>query len=66
MELSAMLEYQKLDRSLMKLENELMQSESAREYATCKHALTVAQDQVLKQSREAGEMIKQMEGLIAE
>lgn len=66
MELSAMLEYQKLDRSLMKLENELMQSESAREYATSKHALTVAQDQVLKQSREAGEMIKQMESLIAE
>ena len=66
MELSAMLEYQNLDRSLMKLENELMQSESAREYATSKHALAVAQEQVIKQGRDAGEMIKQMEGLIAE
>ena len=66
MELSVMLEYQKLDMALLKLENELMQSSSAREYATSKHALNVAQEQVLKQNRDAGEMIKQMQGLIAE
>ena len=66
MELSAMLNYQKLDMQLMKLENELMQSDIAREYAANKKALTLAQDQVVKQNRDAGEMIKQMEGLIAE
>ena len=66
MELSAMLEYQKVDLALLKLETELTQSASAREYATSKHALVVAQDQVVRQSRDAGEMIKQMESLIAE
>lgn len=66
MELSAMLEYQELDRAMMALENELMQSPIAREFATSKHALAVAQDQVVKQNRDAGEMLKQMESLIAE
>ncbi|HCU56139.1 MAG TPA: hypothetical protein DIC18_02255 [Clostridiales bacterium] len=66
MELSAMLEYQKLDKEMMALESELMQSPIAREYATSKHALAVAQDQVIKQNRDAGDMVKQMEGLIAE
>jgi len=66
MELSAMLNYQKLDMSLMKLENELMQSDIAREYAANKHTLAVAQEQVVKQNRDAGEMTKQMEALIAE
>lgn len=66
MELSAMLNYQKLDMQLMKLENELMQSDIAREYASNKKALAVAQEQVVKQNRDAGEMIKQMEGLLAE
>ena len=66
MELAAMLAYQEIDKSFAKLQAELMQSESAREYMSCKHALTVAQDQVLKQSRDAGELVKQMESLIAE
>ena len=66
MELSTMLEYQKLDNALMNLENELRQSPVAREYATYKHTLTTAQEQVLKQTRDAGEMTKQMESLIAE
>ena len=66
MELSTMLEYQKLDNELMKLENELRQSSVAREYATYKQKLTTAQEQVIKQTRDAGEMTKQMESLIAE
>lgn len=66
MELSSMLEYQELDKEMMKLENELKQSAAAKEYLSSKHALSAAQDQVLKQNRDAGEMVKQMEGLIAE
>lgn len=66
MELSVMLEYQQLDKEMMKLESELMQSPVAREFATSKHALAVAQEQVVKQNRDAGEMLKQMESLIAE
>ena len=66
MELSAMLEYQKLDNALMALENELRQSPAAKEYAANKAALAAAQEQVLKQNREAGEMTTQMQALIAE
>ena len=66
MELSTMLEYQELDNALMRLENELRQSPVAREYATYKHTLNTAQEQVMKQTRDAGEMTKQMEALIAE
>lgn len=66
MELSAMLAYQSIDKELAKLQSEVMKSPSAREYMTSKHALSVAQEQVLKQNRDAGELIKQMESLIAE
>ena len=66
MDLSVMLEYQDLDRQLMKLENSLLQSEAAREYAQCRSTVTNAQEQVARQNREAGDMIKQMEALIAE
>ena len=66
MELSTMLEYQKLDIALMRLENELRQSQAAKEYTANKAVLTNAQDQVLKQNRDAGEMTAQMESLIAE
>ena len=65
MDLSVMLEYQDLDRQLMKLENSLLQSEAAREFAQCKATVTNAQEQVVRQNRDAGEMIKQMEALIA-
>ena len=66
MELSTMLEYQKLDNALIGLENELRQSQAAKEYTANKTALTNAQEQVLKQNREAGEMTSQMESLISE
>ena len=66
MDLSVMLEYQNLDRQLMKLENSLLQSEAAREYAQNRNTVTNAQEQVARQNREAGEMTKQMEALIAE
>ena len=66
MELSTMLEYQKLDIALMRLENELRQSQAAKEYTANKTTLTNAQEQVLKQNRDAGEMTTQMESLIAE
>ncbi|MBP5405235.1 MAG: hypothetical protein J6Y74_04745 [Clostridia bacterium] len=66
MDLSVMLEYQDLDRKLIKLESTLLQSEAAREYAQNKGTVTSAQEQVGKQNREAGEMIKQMDALIAE
>ena len=66
MDLSVMLAYQDLDKQLMKLENSLLQSEAAREYAQNKFTVTNAQEQVGKQNRDAGEMIKQMEALIAE
>ncbi len=66
MELSVILEYQDLDRKLMKLENELMGSDAAKEYAQNKHTVSTAQEQVVKQNRDAGEMIKQMNALIQE
>jgi len=66
MDLSVMLEYQDLDRQLMKLENSLLQSDAAREFSQCKSTVTNAQEQVVRQNRDAGEMIKQMEALIAE
>ena len=66
MELSVILDYQELDKRLMKLENELMQSEAAKTYAANKHTVKTAQEQVVKQNRDAGEFIKQMETLIAE
>ena len=66
MELSTMLEYQKLDNALLRLESELRQSQAAKEYTANKAALNNAQEQVLKQNREAGEMTSQMEALIAE
>ena len=66
MELSTMLEYQKLDIDLMSLENKLRQSQAAKEYTANKATLTNAQEQVLKQNRDAGEMTAQMESLIAE
>ncbi len=66
MELSVMLEYQNLDNALMRLENELRQSQAAKEYTANKNVLNNAQEQVLKQNRDAGEMTSQMEALIAE
>ena len=66
MELSIMLEYQKLDNALIRLENELRQSSAAKEYTTNKTVLAGAQEQVLKQNREAGEMATQMQSLITE
>ena len=66
MELSTMLEYQQLDNALLRLENELRQSQAAKEYTANKTVLNNAQEQVLKQNREAGEMTSQMEALIAE
>ena len=66
MELSVMLEYQKLDNALMRLENELRQSQAAKEYTANKTVLNNAQEQVLKQNRDAGEMTSQMEALITE
>ena len=66
MELSTMLEYQKLDNSLMRLEGELRQTQAAKDYNVNKTALANAQAQVLKQNRDAGEMTAQMESLIAE
>ena len=66
MELSVILEYQELDKRLMKLENELMASEAAKTYASHMHTVKTAQEQVFKQNRDAGEFIKQMEALIAE
>ena len=66
MELSVILEYQEFDKRLMKLENELMASDAAKAYAQNKHTVKAAQEQVVKQNREAGEYLKQMEALIAE
>ncbi len=66
MELSVILEYQELDKRLMKLENELMASEAAKTYALHMHTVKTAQEQVFKQNTVAGEYVKQMEALIAE
>ncbi len=66
MELSTMLEYQKLDMALMRLENEVRQSQATKLYVSNKAVLTNAQEAVIKQNRDAGEMIQQMQALIAE
>ena len=66
MDLSTMLEYQKLDMSLMRLENEVRQSPATKQFIGNKAVLTNAEEQVNKQNRDAGEMIAQMNALIAE
>ena len=66
MELSSMLAYQEIDKAMTKLETEFMQSESAREYNGSKKAMQAASEQVVKQNATAGELVKQMEALIAE
>ena len=66
MDLSAMLTYQNIDNEISKIESTLMQTPTAKEYMTSKKAMALAQDQVVKQNAAAGELVKQMEVLIAE
>ena len=66
MELTSMLAYQEIDKAMTKLETEFMQTECVRDYQSSKRTMQVAQEQVVRQNAAAGELIKQMEALIAE
>jgi len=66
MELSSMLAYQEIDKAMSKLENEFSQTACVREYQSAVRALSLAKEQVVKQNAAAGELVKQMDALIAE
>lgn len=66
MELSSMLAYQEIDKERSKLESEFMQTECVREYNAAKKTLQNATEQVVAQNAAAGELVKQMQTLIAE
>lgn len=66
MDLSSMLAYQEIDKEMSKLEAEFRQTECVREYQTAVRTINSEKEQVLKQNAIAGELVKQMEAMIAE
>jgi len=66
MDLTSMLAYQEIDKEMSKLESEFRQTECVREYQTAVRTINSEKEQVLKQNAAAGELVKQMEAMIAE
>ncbi len=66
MKIDTILKYQQLDLDLMKLENELLNSQAAKEFNFSKNTQKNAQELLLKLNKDAADVIAQMETFISQ